>query len=49
LTQGKSTRWLDKQLYWLLANKNAGDTITTEFEDSENGTQTVSIKLEPRK
>jgi S1-C subfamily serine protease len=36
------------QLYWLLADKNAGDTINTEFEDSDNGTQTVAIRLEPR-
>jgi S1-C subfamily serine protease len=37
------------QLYWLLADKNAGDTISAEFEDSDNGTQTVAIRLEARK
>jgi serine protease Do len=37
------------QLYWLLADKNAGDSINAEFEDSDNGSQTVAIRLEPRK
>jgi serine protease Do len=38
-----------RQLYWLLADKNAGDTINAEFEDAGNGTQTVAIRLEARK
>jgi serine protease Do len=37
-----------RQLYWLLADKNAGDIINAEFESSDNGTQTVAIRLEAR-
>jgi serine protease Do len=37
-----------RQLYWLLSSKNVGDTINAEFYNSKNGSQTVSIRLEPR-
>ena len=39
-----------RQLYWLLADKNPGDTINAEFYDSSsNSNQTVAVRLEARK